>query len=76
MSLGGKLADLESGQDEEVYTAQADLANYFYHLAIAEELSEHFAPPRGRRVLAEDHAQAPARHRVAARGQPVPRCLA
>ncbi|CAK0795422.1 unnamed protein product [Prorocentrum cordatum] len=44
-SSGGKLADLEFGQGEEVYAAQADLANYFYHLAIEGELSEYFALP-------------------------------
>eukprot|EP00959_Pyramimonas_sp_CCMP1952_P128665 2690871-Pyramimonas_sp.AAC.1 len=45
MLFESKLADLEFGQGEEAFTAQADLANYFYHIAIAEELSEYFALP-------------------------------
>eukprot|EP00959_Pyramimonas_sp_CCMP1952_P354828 7432518-Pyramimonas_sp.AAC.1 len=45
MSSGNKLADLEFGPEEEVFTAQADLNNYFYHMGIAEELSEFFALP-------------------------------
>ena len=45
MSSGSKLADLEFDPDDEVFIAQADLANYFYHLGIPSELSEFFALP-------------------------------
>eukprot|EP00959_Pyramimonas_sp_CCMP1952_P091875 1923226-Pyramimonas_sp.AAC.1 len=43
MSSGSKLADLEFDSGEEVFTAQADVANYLCHFAISEELSESFA---------------------------------
>ena len=45
LASGAKWADVQVDCSDTLYVAQADISNYFYHLAIPPELAKYFCLP-------------------------------